>query len=56
MKKPPKYDQKKGVRRLARERVGAIPSTRVIEPRPRRRKPKHKKPPEADLKAGLEDS
>jgi len=49
VKKPSKFDQKRGVRRLARERVGAVPSTRVIEPKARRRRPKHKKPPGADL-------
>lgn len=46
--KPKKFDAKKGVRRLARERVGTVPAARVIEPKPRRKKPKHKKPPEAE--------
>jgi len=40
-----KFDQKKGVRRLARERVGTVPASRVIEPKTRRRKPKHPKSP-----------
>jgi hypothetical protein len=44
MPKAKKFDQKKGVRRLARERVGTVPAPRVIEPKPRRKKPKHKKP------------
>ena len=47
--KPPKsgegrYNQEKGVRRLARERVGTPRSTRVIEPEQRRKKPKYRKP------------
>jgi len=40
-----KFDQKKEVRRLARERVGAVPAGRAIEPKTRRRKPKHPKSP-----------
>ncbi len=44
MRKPKKFDQKKGVRRLARERVGTIPAPKVIQPKPLRKKPKHKKP------------
>ncbi len=47
MAKPRKFDQKKEVRRLARERVGTVPASRLIEPKPRR-KPKHKKPVEQD--------
>ena len=43
--KPKKFDQKKGVRRLARERVGTVPAPRVIDPKTRRKKPKHPKPP-----------
>ena len=48
---PPKkrtFDQKKEVRKLARERVGPVPASRPIEPKEKRRKPKHKKPPEMD--------
>lgn len=43
--KPPKaakFDQKKGVRKLARERVGTVPPSHPIEPKDKR-KPKHKK-------------
>jgi len=40
-----RFDQKKEVRRLARERVGTVPAAAVIEPKTRRKKPKHKKPP-----------
>jgi hypothetical protein len=39
------FDQKKGVRRLARERVGTVPPARPIEPKDKRKKPKHKVPP-----------
>ena len=42
------FDQKKGVRRLARERVGAVPPAHPIEPKDKRKKPKHKKPVEAE--------
>jgi hypothetical protein len=38
------FDQKKGVRKLARERVGTVPPARPIEPKEKRKKPKHKKP------------
>ncbi|MGD0619309.1 MAG: hypothetical protein ABSB67_16810 [Bryobacteraceae bacterium] len=40
-----KFDQKKEVRRLARERVGPVPASRTIQPKTLRRKPKHPKPP-----------
>ena len=42
--KKTEFDQKKGVRRLARERVGSPPSGKVMQPKTRRKKPKHKKP------------
>jgi len=42
----PKFDVKKEVRKLARERVGTVPSARVIVPKVARKKPKHKKPAE----------
>ncbi len=42
MRKKLKFDRKKEVRRLARERVGTVPSARVIEPKTRRKRPKHK--------------
>jgi hypothetical protein len=47
-RKPKRYDSKKGVRRLARERVGAVPAPKVIVPKTQRKKPKHKKPVELD--------
>jgi hypothetical protein len=44
-KKPPKYDVPTEIRRLARERVGAPPSPKLILPKTLRKKPKHKRPP-----------
>jgi hypothetical protein len=49
MPKRRKFDQKKEVRKLARERVGTVKASRAIEPKALRRKPKHKRPPQADL-------
>jgi hypothetical protein len=43
-KKTVRFDQKKGVRKLARERVGTVPPSHPIEPKEKRKKPKHKKP------------
>ena len=43
-RKKPAFDMKKEVRKLARERVGTVPSSKAILPKPQRRKPKHKKP------------
>ncbi len=34
----------KEVRKLARERVGTVPSARLMDQPPKPRKPKHKKP------------
>lgn len=47
-KKTARFDQKKGVRKLARERVGTVPATRTIEPKDKRKKPKYKKPVESE--------
>jgi hypothetical protein len=47
-RRKPKFDLKKQVRELARERVGTVPSSRVIVPKPARKKPKHKKPLDAE--------
>ena len=44
-KKPKKYDIPTEIRRLARERVGAVPSPKLIVPKKQRKKPKHKRPP-----------
>jgi len=43
-RKTKRFDQSKGVRRLARERVGSVPASKIIKPKTRRAKPKHKKP------------
>ena len=48
MPKQKKFDPGKGVKRLARERVGVVPAPKVIEPKTERKKPKHKKPPDAE--------
>jgi hypothetical protein len=40
-----KFDVKKEVKGIARERVGSPKPARVIKPKSERRKPKHKKPP-----------
>ena len=38
-----RYDQGKGVRRIARERVGQVAPSRVLDDKAKRKKPKHKK-------------
>ena len=38
-----KFDVKKEIRKLARERVGTVPAARVIVPKLERKKPKYKK-------------
>lgn len=43
-RKKPKFDAGQVVRKLARERVGTVPSSHSIEPKLSRKKPKHKKP------------
>ena len=51
MAKRLRFDQKKEVRKLARERVGIVPAARPIEEKQDKgKKPKHKKPitPESD--------
>jgi hypothetical protein len=46
-KKTKKFDQAKGVRRLARERVGQVAPVRILEEKDRKN-PKHKKPPDIE--------
>jgi hypothetical protein len=43
-RKPKKFNRTQRVKRLARKIVGAVPAGQVIEPKSRRKKPKHKKP------------
>jgi hypothetical protein len=42
--KEPKFDQKKEVRAIARERIGAVKPSHAILPKTSRKKPKHKRP------------
>lgn len=46
--KKKKFDLGKEVRAIARERVGAIPAAKSMQPKSLRDKPKHKKPVEED--------
>ena len=46
--KPKKYDVKKAIRAMARERVGSVPARKIIVPKTLRKRPKHKKPILAD--------
>jgi hypothetical protein len=41
-KRTKRYSATKEVKAIARERIGAIPPAHVIEPKTRRKKPKHK--------------
>jgi hypothetical protein len=43
-----KYDRAAEVRRLAREKVGPVPPSSAIVPKPKRKKPKYKKRPGED--------
>jgi len=43
-----KYDVKKAIRAMARERVGTVPAHKVIVPKTERKRPKHKKQIQAD--------
>ena len=43
-RKVKQYDRAKSVKRIARDRVGAVPASRPIEPKVKRKRPKHKQP------------
>ena len=43
MPRKKKFDAVKEVKAIARERVGRVPSAQTIEPKARRKKPKHNK-------------
>lgn len=43
-RKKQKFDMKKEVRKLARQRVGTVPSSKAILPKSERKRPKYKKP------------
>jgi hypothetical protein len=47
-RKKKKFDLGKEIRAIARERVGAVPAAKTIQPKALRRKPKHKKPADGD--------
>jgi hypothetical protein len=47
-RKKPRFDRRKEVRAIARERVGTVPPSRPLDEKPVRRKPKHKKPVEEE--------
>lgn len=47
-KRKVKFNQKKEVRAIARERVGPVKASRAIVPKVDRKKPKHKQPPEEE--------
>jgi hypothetical protein len=48
MRKRERYDKKKAVKKMARERVGTVKASRPIEPKGQRKKPKHKQPLELE--------
>ena len=52
MRKRKRFDQKKEVRKLARERVGTVKASRVITPKISRKKVKHKKSPDTEMGEG----
>jgi hypothetical protein len=45
------FDAGKEIRAIARERVGAVPAARPIQPKSLRKKPKYKKPPSDEEQA-----
>ncbi|HZT36843.1 MAG TPA: hypothetical protein VFA28_03020 [Bryobacteraceae bacterium] len=51
--KPRKFDAKKEIRAIARERVGVVPASKVIVPKTLRKKPKHKRSPEEESEQAL---
>jgi hypothetical protein len=48
MRKRERYDKKKAVKKMARERVGTVKASRPIETKVQRKKPKHKPPLELE--------
>ena len=48
-RKKKKFDLSKEVRAIARERVGRVPASSVIPPKPSRTKIKHKKRPDEEM-------
>jgi hypothetical protein len=50
-KRAKRYSATKEVKAIARERIGAVPPAFAIEPKTRRKKPKHKQDPMKDTAA-----
>ncbi|MGA3202220.1 MAG: hypothetical protein ABSF12_06960 [Bryobacteraceae bacterium] len=48
-KRKVKFDRRKEVRAIARERVGPVKASRAIVPKVERKKPKHRKAPEEEI-------
>ena len=44
-----RFELTKEVKAIARERIGRIPAARTIQPKPLRKKPKHKKRPDESM-------
>jgi len=42
------FDLGREIKAIARERVGAVPAGRAIQPKSQRKKPKHKQAPEEE--------
>ena len=49
MPRKKRFDVSKEVKAIARERVGAVPAAKTIQPKSLRKKPKHKKRTEEEL-------
>jgi hypothetical protein len=47
-RKKKKFNLGKEIKAIARERVGAVPAAKTIQPKSLRKKPKHKKPAEEE--------
>jgi hypothetical protein len=48
-RRKPRFDKRKEVKAIARERVGTVKPAQVIVPKSERKKPKHKKPPGSEM-------
>jgi hypothetical protein len=47
-RKKKQFDLGKEIKAIARERVGAVPAAKTMQPKSLRKKPKHKKPAEEE--------
>jgi hypothetical protein len=50
-RRKPRFDAKKELKAIARERVGTVKPSRPIVPKSKRKKPKHKVPPGSEVDA-----